>query len=190
MSDFWVFAYGSLMWKPGFRHLEAHMARLDGAHRSLCVYSVNHRGTRKRPGLVLGLDVTGSCIGLAYRVPSADRRNVAAYLRAREMVTRVYRQAALEVALLDGSGRRVRALCFLADRRHRQYAGRLPVERQVAIVRRAQGRAGRNIDYVTLTAQRLRQLGVIDAGLERLMPRLGKPHWKTAKSTPFWDRGC
>ncbi|MGI9386645.1 MAG: gamma-glutamylcyclotransferase, partial [Methyloligellaceae bacterium] len=43
MSDFWVFGYGSLMWRPDFPYLDAVPATLEGAHRALCVRSVVHR---------------------------------------------------------------------------------------------------------------------------------------------------
>jgi cation transport protein ChaC len=71
VTDLWVFGYGSLMWKPGFAYEEAVPALLPSAHRSLCVYSVVHRGSRRYPGLVLGLDVGGpahdlqACLGNA-----------------------------------------------------------------------------------------------------------------------------
>ncbi|HET7413468.1 MAG TPA: gamma-glutamylcyclotransferase, partial [Pararhizobium sp.] len=92
MDDFWVFGYGSLMWRPGFDFIEASEARAFGFRRSLCVRSHVHRGTPERPGLVLGLDFGGSCRGMAFRVASENQAAVMAYLRARELVTHVYEE--------------------------------------------------------------------------------------------------
>ncbi|MEO8666958.1 MAG: gamma-glutamylcyclotransferase [Bauldia sp.] len=171
MSDLWVFGYGSLMWRPGFSHLEAVPARLIGAHRALCVYSWVHRGTKDRPGLVLGLDHGGSCRGIAFRVDSKSRDAVVTYLRERELVTSVYREVHRNVRLLAAS-RTVKALAFVVDRRHEQYAGALPPDRLLDLVRYSEGRSGANADYVVNTVRHLDTLGVHDPVLGWLADRL------------------
>eukprot|EP01037_Dinobryon_pediforme_P018788 gene18788-19096_t len=146
-DDLWVFGYGSLMWNPGFVHQEASPARLIGWHRALCIYSWVHRGTPEQPGLVLGLDRGGSCRGMAFRVAAADAEDVVAYLRRREQVTSVYREVRKTVTLLDGSGRSVTALSYVADRSQPQYAGKLPIDTLERFVRQGRGQSGANPDY-------------------------------------------
>jgi cation transport regulator ChaC len=90
--DIWVFGYGSLMWRPGFPHVERAPATITGYHRALCIASTFHRGTRARPGLVLGLDRGGACTGVAYRVAAENAAAVLAYLRERELIYGVYRE--------------------------------------------------------------------------------------------------
>src|SRR5690349_5432643 len=175
-ADFWVFAYGSLMWRPGFAHLERAPARLIGLHRALCVYSFVHRGTPERPGLVLGLDRGGACRGIAYRVARARRGETIAYLRAREQVTMVYLEVWRDVLLAGKPERRVRALVYAVDRGHAQYAGRLDLEQQVRHVRQGHGSSGANRDYVLATVSEIEAQGFRDAGLHLLAERLKGTH--------------
>ena len=170
MIDFWVFGYGSLMWNPGFAHVETRRARLHGFRRALCVRSFVHRGTPDRPGLVLGLDRGGSCIGLAYRVPAELRDETIAYLHERELVTHVYVERLLPVGLTGGST--VPALTYVVDRGHPQYAGALQAADAAAIVTGAAGRSGRNEDYVLNTVAHLNALGIRDPWLEEVAARL------------------
>ena len=79
-KDLWVFAYGSLIWDPGFPFEEARPALLRGYHRAFCLYSTRYRGTPERPGLVLGLDRGGACRGVAFRVPGRHAAEVLRYL--------------------------------------------------------------------------------------------------------------
>jgi cation transport protein ChaC len=172
MGDFWVFGYGSLIWRPGFAHVETRRARLYGYRRSLCVYSLVHRGTRQRPGLVLGLDRGGSCIGLAFRVPGELRDEVLTYLRERELVTSVYLERVLDISLDGserGSGETVPAVAYIVDRRHEQYAGGLDAAHAASVVRGAVGRSGNNEDYVLSTLKHLKALGIRDRWLEEVV---------------------
>ena len=182
-EDLWVFAYGSLMWRPDFPFVERVESRLVGAHRALCVYSFVHRGTPERPGLVLGLDRGGTCRGIAYLVPAAERASTIAYLRAREQVTSVYRESMRPVWLKQEPERRVSALCYMVDRGHVQYAGRLTLEQQLHHVRQGHGQSGANRDYVIATVGALEELGYRETALHLLAQRLAGTHEAHAAST-------
>src|SRR5262245_9075710 len=172
MTDLWVFAYGSLMWRPGFSYLDVFPARLRGAHRALCVWSVAHRGTQERPGLVLGLDRGGSCRGVAFRVAPESGDSVLAYLRKRELVTNVYREALRPVVLQRSTPEAAKALLYVVARHHPEYAGALDLHEALGIVEGAEGASGPNRDYVVNTADHLRKLGIRDAALEWLATEL------------------
>ncbi len=158
-EDLWVFAYGSLMWRPGFDFLERRNARLVGAHRALCVYSFVHRGTPQKPGLVFGLDRGGNCRGIAYRVAAENRLQTVEYLRAREQVTLVYRETWRRIWLDDDPQQGAHALCYVVDRGHRQYAGRLNLSEQLHYARQGHGRSGACRDYVLAAMKELHTLG-------------------------------
>jgi len=174
MDDFWVFGYGSLMWRPGFDHEETRQARLFGYHRALCVRSFVHRGTPERPGLVLGLDRGGSCHGVAFRIKPENRDAVTAYLRERELVTQVYLET-LRTIRLD-TGHQVRAMTYVVDRAHHQYAGGLTADDALLRVRGARGLSGPNEEYVLNTVTHLNTLGIRDPHLEAIVHRITAEH--------------
>lgn len=167
-DDLWVFGYGSLMWKPGFAFAERRMARLHGWRRRFCLRSITYRGTPEAPGLVLGLDhdPDGWCDGVAFRVTADAAPDVCAYLRARELVTYAYREERLPVALDDGT--QVRALAYVVDPGHPQYAGGLGLAEQAAVIASAAGPMGPNHEYLWNTTAHLRELGVTDPELALL----------------------
>ena len=166
----WVFAYGSLMWNPGFATPETRAARLHGWHRAFCIYSEHYRGTPKKPGLILGLLPGGACRGLAHRLPRAGYDSVRRYLWTREIDNDgVYTEEIRPIHLHDG--RVVDALVYLADRRHRQFAGKLPAATAAALVRGGKGVTGTNVEYLRNTVAHLRELGLRDPTLEDLARR-------------------
>lgn len=166
MNDFWVFGYGSLIWQPGFAHAETRKARIYGYRRLLCIHSHVYRGTPERPGLVLGLDRGGSCLGMAFRVPGDLRGEVLAYLRERELVTQVYQERILPVSLSGGPV--VEAVAYVVDRTHPQYTGAIDPLEAARRVSGAAGKAGPNEDYVRNTVEHLQALGIRDRWLEHV----------------------
>ena len=165
--EHWVFGYGSLMWRPGFAYLERRPATLHGRRRAFCIYSVHHRGTHERRGLVLGLAPGGATRGVAYRIAEPDWPAVYAYLIEREQPTETYVEAQVAVRLADG--RRIEALSFLSDRTHPQWAGALSLERQAELIAGAEGLSGRNVDYLADLVAHLREEGVHDRAMETLL---------------------
>jgi len=166
-NELWVFGYGSLMWRPGFPFAERVAATLAGRRRAFCIYSVHHRGTYERPGLVLGLAPGGSVRGMAYRIDPAEWDGVYAYLLEREQPTETYVEARRFVRLADG--RRVEALVFLSDIHHPQWAGALGLERQAELIAGATGLSGRNVDYLRDLVEHLVQEGVRDRAMQALL---------------------
>jgi cation transport protein ChaC len=175
--DLWVFAYGSLMWRPGFAYVEARRALLTGYRRCFCLYSVHHRGTAQRLGMVLGLDRGGTCEGVAYRIAAANVPAIRAYLRSREIVNGVYREAVLTIELDGEPPQEVPALTFIVERAHPNYAERLPLAKQARLIRGARGLSGANVDYLVSTVRHLRELGIRERELERLVTMVGPLAW-------------
>lgn len=82
-------------------------------------------------------------------------------------MTLVYKDVVKTVELADNGGK-VAALCFVVDRAHGQYAGRLPFEEQVRLIAEGEGRSGKNPDYLESTVRHLDEAGVPDVQLSRL----------------------
>ncbi len=168
-NDLWVFGYGSLMWRPGFEHVERHQARIAGYHRQFCVYSHHHRGTPETPGLVLGLSRGGACRGVLYRVAAANADETIAYLREREQVTLVYREVRINAVRLADGARIGRVLTYVAEPGHEQFAGKLDMAAQAALIAQGVGQSGRNPDYLRQMVEHLREMDIRDSGLEALL---------------------
>jgi cation transport protein ChaC len=165
-QGFWVFGYGSLMWRPGFAFIEARPALLFGYHRAFCVQSTHYRGTPDAPGLVLGLDRGGACRGRVFHVTTGKASKVARYLHERELITPVYEPRWLRVETPDGT---LRAVAYVVDRQSPEYVGKLSPARIVKAIRQGSGVSGTNRDYLIQTVRHLDELGIADGPLHRLL---------------------
>lgn len=166
----WLFAYGSIMWNPGFDYAESAPALLRGWHRAFCIYSHRYRGTPEKPGLVLGLDRGGSCRGVAFRLPDEKAAAIVEQCDARELVTGVYIRRTATVQ--TGSGP-VTCWTYVTDRKHKQYAGKLDEAEKARLI--AQGispQGATNVEYLENTMRHLADLGIDDPYLRRLWTRV------------------
>ena len=168
-GDVWFFAYGSLMWDPGFTHEEVRPALLRGYHRAFCVRSEVYRGTPARPGLSLGLDRGGSCRGLAFRVAERNRDTAATYLEERELIEAIYFCRRIELTSAEGQ---FEAYAFIVNRHHKIYAPKQPIDAMARIIAGASGGAGKNTEYLKNTVIHMDELGVADGALHELLRRV------------------
>jgi cation transport protein ChaC len=167
----YIFAYGSLIWNPGFGFVERAMAKLSGYHRSLCIFSNHYRGTTEKPGLVLGLDMGGTCNGVVYRIEDSHWLDVLNYVRKRELLSGVYREVIREVRLRD-QDRTELALTYVVNRQHSQYAGKLEVDDIAKYVEQGHGSSGSSKDYVEKTLHALRDFGIEEKKLKSVLTKL------------------
>jgi len=165
-SDLWVFGYASLIWRPEFDAVEHRSALVRGWHRALRMRSRINRGTPQQPGLVFALLGGGACRGVVYRLRRERADEELQRLWAREMPTGVYDPRLLPCHTAHGV---VPALAFTLSRRSESYMGQLPDEQMLHILRHARGKFGTTLAYLADTAEALRQRGVRDREIERLM---------------------
>jgi cation transport protein ChaC len=161
----WVFAYGSLIWKPGFDFVESRTALSHGWHRSFCLgWDRFFRGSPSRPGLMLALDRGGQCRGVAYRLPPDALETNLDRLARRELLLAPHPFPPRWVALRTAEGP-LRALTFTMDRKSPFYVGGLTPAETADTLARAVGRSGSMADYLFSTVSHLEALGIHDRHL-------------------------
>lgn len=171
-GDLWVFGYASLIWRQEFDAVEHRAALVRGWHRALRMRSRVNRGTPQQPGLVFALLPGGACRGVVFRLRRETADDELERLWAREMPTGVYDPRWLPALNPQGT---VHALAFTLSRRSEAYMGRIPDEQMLHILRHASGRYGTTLQYLAATAHALRERGVHDREVQRLM-RLAAEH--------------
>lgn len=170
--DLWVFAYGSLLWKPVYTPAETRPALAHGWHRRFGFTLTNHRGTPDRPGLMMGLDRGGQCRGVAHRLAADTLAEDLDALVRRELPYRpppgdvgAHGPRWLSVETADGT---LTALAFVINRTSPRYAGHLSLEETAEILATACGSGGSCAEYLHSTVGHLEALGIRDRNLWRL----------------------
>jgi len=165
-GELWIFGYASLIWRQEFEAAEHRSALVHGWHRALRMRSRVNRGTPQQPGLVFALLPGGACRGVVFRLRRETAEAELEQLWAREMPTGTYDPRWLKAQTPQGE---VRALAFTLNRRSEAHLGRLGDEQMLHILRHASGRYGSTLQYLVATAHALRERGVHDREIDRLM---------------------
>ena len=163
----WLFAYGSLIWKPEFTPLAHTRGIAYGWHRSFCLELKSWRGTPELPGLMLALDRGGCCEGVVYRLPDNDHHDQLRRLVHRELSYREDVAATRWIKVRTDAGP-VRALVFYAGPRGSDYAEKRSPDKVARILARAAGHMGSCAMYLYQTVMKLEEHGIHDRRLWHL----------------------
>jgi glutathione-specific gamma-glutamylcyclotransferase len=166
-GPFWVFAYGSLIWKPAITTTDHRRAIAHGWHRSFCLRLTRWRGSAAQPGLMMGLKRGGSCKGVVHRIPDDVRRSFLVQLLRREIGNDKHLSGVRWINVDTNQGR-IRALTFWAEPVGLESWIDLPLPEVAQILARACGHGGSGAAYLFHTVSKLDELGIRDRNLWRL----------------------
>src|SRR5262245_3126299 len=167
----WLFAYGSLIWKPAFEHVEHRPCKAFGWRRSFCLDIIRWRATPQQPGLMMCLDYGGCCQGVAFRLPAGDDHAHILRLLRRETDYKEDLPSVRWIEVQAGDDK-FRALVFWAAPRADGYYIKLPLEQQALRLARAAGHLGTCAEYLHNTIVKLDEHGIHDSYLWRLQKQV------------------
>lgn len=163
----WLFAYGSLIFKPDFDFIERRNARVTGWARRFWQGSHDHRGTAAAPGRVVTLMAQSGavCEGVAYLITpqvfnQLDYREKNGYLRT-----------AISISFDDHTV--TQGLVYIADPHNAAFLGPAPTQEIAQQIATAVGPSGSNRDYLVALAKALRGLDCTDPHvfeIEQMLP--------------------
>jgi cation transport protein ChaC len=167
-GPFWLFGYGSLIWKPETSYTTQQVGVARGWHRRFCLgWDYRYRGSPETPGLMMALDRGGQCKGMVYQLPEDTLEAELQKLMRREqsMVPSAFPYRFIDVVTATGP---VRALTFAMNRRSTRYVANLTDEQLADVLAAACGYLGSMAEYLYATTSKLEELGIHDRNLWRL----------------------
>ncbi|HYD95202.1 MAG TPA: gamma-glutamylcyclotransferase [Noviherbaspirillum sp.] len=166
-EDAWIFAFGSLIWKPECEHLEERCGTAHGWHRSFCFRIQRYRGTVACPGLMMSLDRGGQCKGVLFRLSAQTLRQQLGKLCRRETTHKPPNTVPRWITVVS-EGVSQRAIAFVINRESPAYVGKLAPGQIAEILARACGHWGSGAEYLFHTVCRLEERGIHDRYLWQL----------------------
>jgi cation transport protein ChaC len=167
-GPFWLFAYGSLIWKPEFPTEEYLVGVAEGWHRSFCMRIEKYRGSPEQPGLMMALDRGGRCEGVLLRMSEQHLASQLYLLLQREVGSHEALESVRWIDVQSAQGL-IRALVSYAHpARLDYYVKALPLEKVASVLARACGHWGSGAQYLHQTVSKLEEFGVHDENLWKL----------------------
>ncbi len=167
VGPLWIFAYGSLLWRPAFDPIETRLARAEGWRRDFCMEIRRWRGSPQFPGLMMALRMGGACTGAVMQIGEADRQAQLVKLLRRETDCEEDLRSVRWIEADTAEGK-VRALaCWAEPVMSRMFVER-PIEEQARMLARACGSGGSGAHYLHQTVTSLAGLGLRDQYLDTL----------------------
>ena len=163
----WVFAYGSLIWKPAIETTDHRRAVAHGWHRAFCLKLTRYRGSAAQPGLMMGLRRGGGCKGMVHRIADDQRQALLVRLLRRE-VGNDQHLTGVRWINVDSDQGTLCALAFWAEPIGLANWVKLPLPQVAHILARACGHIGSGAAYLFHTVSKLDELGIRDRNLWRL----------------------
>lgn len=166
-GPFWVFAYGSLLWRPAFDSQDERLAEAVGWRRDFCMEIRRWRGSPEQPGLMMALRKGGTCAGVVIQLRHEDRLAQLVQLLKRETDGEEHLRFVrwIEVRTAEGP---VRALaCWAEPTESRMFVER-SIDDQACMLARACGSGGSGASYLHQTVTSLAERGLHDDYLNRL----------------------
>lgn len=179
----WVFAYGSLIWNPAIHVAERRTARALGWHRGYNLATKGGRGTPDNPGMLLGLQPGGDCLGVALRIEEQLVQAELDILWRREMVAAGYIPRWVEVETMEGA-RFGHAIAFTINPDGPSYCPPLPEDELVRRIATACGPLGTAAAYTFNTRDGLRAHGIVDPMVERIADAVARLQADIANTNP------
>lgn len=167
-SPLWLFACGSLIWKPEVDHIEERMGRAQGWHRTFCFRITRYRGTQETPGLMMAMDRGGQCRGVLYRLHDHAPEVTLDKLFRREFVAKPPNNLPRWISVEPEDGPKVQAIAFVMNRASPDYLGRLDHDAVANVLAEACGHMGSGAEYLYNTVSHLAKRGIYDRNLWRL----------------------
>lgn len=183
----WIFAYGSLIWKPAVHTTDHRRATAHGWHRAFCLRLRRYRGSPQQPGLMMGLKRGGACVGMIHRLADAERRDLLIQLLEREVGNDAHVTGVRWINARTESGL-VRALAFWAEPQGLPEWVDVPLDEVARILARACGHVGSGAAYLYHTVAKLADLGIRDRNLWRLQQMVADEIRRLHLPDPAADR--